>query len=116
MNEEHKFFTGMFAFAGHGLEELVILEPRPIYTVPPNKRAQFIYGRIGNPTTEFLYVALQRDGKSVRLFPCGPKSGITVPLAIIDDTLSGSTVELKIAAPEGLVAKVMIDVGFVEFE
>jgi len=116
MREEHKSFIGMFAFAGRGLEEPVSLEPPPVYTVPPGKRAQFMYGRIGNPTSEFLYVALQRDGKSVRLFPCGPKSGITVPLAIIDDCLPGSTVELKIGAPEGLAAKVMIDVGFVEIE
>ena len=116
MLEEHKFFTGMFGFEGRGLEEPVSLEPRATYTVPPNKRAQFIYGRIGNPTTEFVYVALQRDGKSVRLFPSGPKAGITVPLAIIDDCLPGSTVELKIAAPVGLATKVMIDVGFVEFE
>jgi hypothetical protein len=116
MHETHKFFTGMFAFAARGLEEPVSLEPKAVYTVPPDKRAQFIYGRIGNPTTEFLYVALQRDGKSIRLFPCGPKSGIHVPLAIIDDCLPGSVVELKIAAPKGLAAKVMIDVGFVEFE
>lgn len=116
MSEIHKFFTGMFAFEGRGLEEPVSLEPTAVYTVPPDKRAQFIYGRIGNPTSEFLYVALQRDGKSVRLFPCGPKMGITVPLAIIDDCLPGSMVEVRIAAPEGLVAKVMIDVGFIEFE
>ena len=116
MHETHKFFTGMFAFEARGLEEPVSLEPKAVYTVPPDKRAQFIYGRIGNPTSEFLYVALQRDGKSIRLFPCGPKSGIHVPLAIIDDCLPGSVVELRIAAPAGLAAKVMIDVGFVEFE
>lgn len=116
MHETHKFFIGMFAFEGRGLETPVSLEPKAVYTVPPDKRAQFIYGRIGNPTAEFLYVALQRDSKSMRLFPCGPKSGIHVPLAIIDDCLPGSIVELKIAAPAGLAAKVMIDVGFVEFE
>ena len=116
MVETHKFFIGMFGFEGRGLETLVSLEPKAVYTVPPDKRAQFIYGRIGNPTTEFLYVALQRDGKSVRLIPCGPKNAIHVQLAIIDDCLPGSVVELKIAAPEGLAAKVMIDVGFLEFE
>ena len=44
------------------------------------------------------------------------RAGSHVPLAIIDDCLPGSMVELKIAAPEGLATKVMIDVGFVEFE
>jgi hypothetical protein len=50
----------------------------------------------------------------MRLFPCGSKSGIHVPLGIIDDLLPDSVIELLIAAPEGLTAKVMIDRGFVE--
>ena len=104
----------MFAFEGRGLETPVTLEPKAVYQVPPDKRAQLIYCRIGNPTPEFLYLVLQRDGKPMRLFPCGAKSGIHVPLAIIDDILPNSLLELAIAAPEGLAAKVMIDLGFVE--
>ena len=50
----------------------------------------------------------------MRLFPCGAKSGIHVPLAIIDDILPDSVLELMIAAPKGLTGKVMIDFGFVE--
>lgn len=50
----------------------------------------------------------------MRLFPCGARNGIHVPLAIIDDILPDSVLELSIAAPEGLSAKVMIDLGFVE--
>jgi hypothetical protein len=50
----------------------------------------------------------------MRMFPCGAKSGIHVPLAIIDDILPDSVLELVIAAPEGLTAKVMLDLGFVE--
>jgi len=114
MFEEHKFIQGMFGFEGRGLETPVSLEPRAIYQVPPDKRAQLIYCRIGNPTPEFLYLVLQRDGKTMRLFPCGGKSGIHVPLAIIDDIPHDSVIELAIAAPEGLTAKVMIDLGFVE--
>jgi hypothetical protein len=37
-----------------------------------------------------------------------------VPLAITDDILPDSVVELVIAAPAGLKSKVMIDMGFVE--
>ncbi len=114
MFEEHKFVQGMFAFEGRGLEAPVSFEPRAVYQVPPDKRAQFIYCRIGNPTPEFIYLVLLRDGKTMRLFPCGGKSGIHVPLAIIDDILPNSVLELVIAAPEGLKAKVMIDLGFVE--
>jgi len=104
----------MFAFEGHGLESPVSLEPKAVYQVPADKRAQLIYCRIGNPSPEFLYLVLQRDGQPTRLFPCGSKSGIHVPLAIIDDLLPDSVIELLIAAPEGLTAKVMIDLGFVE--
>jgi hypothetical protein len=114
MFEEHRFVQGMFAFEGRGLETPVSLEPKAVYQVPPDKRAQLIYCRIGNPTPEFLYLVLQRDGKTMRLFPCGGKSGIHVPLAIIDDILPDSVIELVIGAPEGLTAKVMIDLGFVE--
>jgi hypothetical protein len=114
MFEEHKFVQGMFAFIGRGLESPASFEPKVVYQVPADKRAQLIYCRIGNPTSEFLYVALNRDGKPMRMFPCGAKAGIHVPLAIIDDILPGSVLELVIAAPEGLAAKVMIDLGFVE--
>jgi hypothetical protein len=57
---------------------------------------------------------LQRDGHPMRLFPRGAKAGIHVPLAIIDDIPHDSVLELLIAAPVGLSAKVMIDLGFVE--
>jgi|HubBroStandDraft_5_1064220.scaffolds.fasta_scaffold185845_2 hypothetical protein len=114
MFEEHRFIQGMFAFKGTGLETPVSFEPKVTYQVPSDKRAQLIYCRIGNPTPEFLYVALNHDGKSMRMFPCGAKAGIHVPLAIIDDILPDSVLELVIAAPEGLTAKVMVDLGFVE--
>ena len=114
MFEEHRFVQGMFAFEGRGLENPVSFEPKAVYQVPSDKRAQLIYCRVGNPSSEFLYVALNRDGKSMRMFPCGAKSGIHVPLAIIDDILPESVLELVIAAPEGLKSKVMIDLGFVE--
>ncbi len=114
MFEEHRFIQGMFAFKGRGLENPVSFEPKVTYQVPPDKRAQMIYCRVGNPTAKFLYVILQQDGKPIRMFPCGRESGIHVPLAIIDDILPGSVVELSIAAPKGLKGKVMIDLGFVE--
>ena len=114
MFEEHRFVQGLFGFEGSGLETPVSFEPKAVYQVPSDKRAQLIYCRIGNPTPEFIYLVLQRDGKPMRLFPCGGKSGIHVPLAIIDDILPDSVLELIIAAPKGLTGKVMIDLGFVE--
>lgn len=114
MFEEHRFFLGVFAFNGRGLENLVSFEPKLVHQVPADKRAQMIYCRVGNPTPEFLYVALKGNGKPMRLIPCGGKSGIHVPLAIIDDLPPDSLIELAIGAPEGLSAQVMIDMGFVE--
>jgi hypothetical protein len=114
MFEEHRFIQGMFAFQGRGLETPTSFEPKVLYRVPSDKRAQLIYCRVGNPTSEFLYVVLNREGKSMRMFPCGAKAGIHVPLAIIDDIPADSLLELVIAAPEGLTAKVMIDLGLVE--
>ena len=114
MFETHRFVQGLFAFTGRGLETLVSFEPKATYQVSPDKRAQLIYCRIGNPTDEFLYLVLQRNGHSMRLFPCGAKSGIHVPLAIIDDIPHDSVLELVIGAPAGLTGKVMIDMGFVE--
>jgi hypothetical protein len=114
MFEVHRFVQGIFAFQGCGLETPVSLEPKASYQVPPDKRAHLIYCRIGNPTAEFLYLTLHHDGKSMRLFPCGAKSGIHVPHAISDDILPDTVIELMIAAPEGLAGKVMIDLGFVE--
>jgi hypothetical protein len=114
MYEVHRFVQGLFSFEGLGLENPASFNPKAIYQVPPDKRAQLIYCRIGNPTPEFIYLVLRRDGKAMRLFPCGGKSGIHVPLAIIDDCLPDSVLELVIAAPERLAGKIMIDLGFVE--
>jgi len=114
MFEEHRFVQGMFAFEGRGLETPVSFEPKVVYRVPADKHTPLTYCRLGNPTPEFLYVVVERDGTPMRLFPCGAKSGIHVPHAINDDILPDSTIELLVGAPEGLSAKVMIDLGFVE--
>ncbi len=114
MFEEHKYIQGMFAFEGRGLEVPVSFEPRVVYRVPSDKHTHVTYCRLGNPTTEFLYVVVERDGKPIRLFPCGAKNGIHVPHAVHEDILPDSVIELRVAAPEGVAAKVMIDLGLVE--
>ncbi|MGH8554520.1 MAG: molybdopterin oxidoreductase [Gammaproteobacteria bacterium] len=114
MLETPRFIQGTFAFEGRGLETPVSFAPKLTYQVPPDKRAQFIYCRVGNPTLEFVYVVMERDGRPMRMIPCGAKAGIHVPLAIVDDILPDSVLELTVAAPEGLAAKLMIDVGLVE--
>lgn len=114
MLETPRFIQGMFAFEGRGLENPTSFTPKLTYQVPGDKRAQFVYCRVGNPTPEFLYVVMNRDGQPMRLIPCGAKAGIHVPLAIVDDILPDTVLEITVAAPERLVAKLMIDVGLVE--
>lgn len=114
MFEQHKFVQGMFAFKGRGLEKPVSFKPKAVYRVASDKRAQPIYCRVGNPTSKFLYVVLTCDGKPMRMFPCGGNAGMHIPLAVIDDILPDSILELVIGAPEGLSGKIMLDFGLVE--
>lgn len=50
----------------------------------------------------------------MRYFPVGAKSSIHVALAVIEDLSPGTTVEVLIAAPQGLKSSVVLDVGFME--
>lgn len=114
MLEKSAFIQGLFSFEGSGLEKPVSFQPPVTYKVPPDKRAQTIYFRGGNPTTELVYVVLTRGGKPMRYFPIGAKAGIHVPLAVVEDISPGTPVELLIAAPAGLKSSVLIDIGMLE--
>jgi len=114
MLEKSAFIQGLFSFEGTGLEKPVSFQPPVTYRVPSDKRAQTIYFRGGNPAAELIYIVLTRGGKPMRYFPIGAKAGIHVPLAVVEDIPPGSQVELLIAAPAGLKASVLIDVGLLE--
>jgi hypothetical protein len=114
MNETPKFIQGVFTFQGAGLSRLAPLTPAATYKVPYDKRAQLIYLRAGNATSELVYLALNRGGKSMRLFPVGAKEAIHVPLSIVEDVDPESELELCIGAPEGLVGAIVIDMGVLE--
>ena len=114
MNETPKFIQGVFTFHGAGLTRLAPLSPVAGYKVPFDKRAQLIYLRAGNSTSELVYLALTRGGKSMRLFPVGAKEAIHVPLSIVEDIDPESELELCIGAPEGLAGALVIDMGVLE--
>jgi assimilatory nitrate reductase catalytic subunit len=82
--------------------------------VPYDRRAQLIYLRAGNATSELVYLALNRGGKSMRLFPVGAKEAVHVPLSIVEDVDPESELELCIGAPEGLDGAIVIDMGVLE--
>ena len=114
MNETPKFIQGVFTFRGAGLSRLAPLAPAATYLVPFDKRAQLVYLRAGNATSELVYLALNRGGKSMRLFPVSAKGAIHVPLSIVEDVDPESELELCIGAPEGLEGSVVIDMGVLE--
>jgi hypothetical protein len=114
MSESPKFIQGVFTFRGAGLGQPVPLRPPAKYKVPFDKRAQLIYLRVGNSTPELIYLALNRDEKSIRLFPVGAKEAIHVPLSIVEDIDPESELELCVGAPEGSDGSIVIDMGLLE--
>ena len=109
-----KFLNGTFAFTGLGLSASAPLEPPLAYTVSSDKRSQMIYLRAGNSTAELIAVHLMRGGKPFRSFPVGAKAGIHVSLAVVEDLEPDSTLEVLVAAPNGLRGNVVLDIGFME--
>ena len=114
MVEKPVFIQGLFSYVGSGLGTPTPFTPPVTYVVPPDRRAQTVYFRAGNPSPELIYIVLTRRGTPMRFFPVGAKAGIHVPLAVVEDIEPGSSVELLIAAPRGAESTVLIDVGFME--
>ena len=114
MSESPKFIQGVFTFRGLGLGQPVPLKAPATYKTPFDKRAQLIYLRAGNSTSELIYLVLNRDSKAIRLFPVGAKDAIHVPLSIVEDIDPDSALELCVGAPEGLDGSIVIDMGLLE--
>jgi hypothetical protein len=112
--EKPAFIQGLFAYEGSGLVNPVPFQSSARYLVPPDKRAKTIYFRAGNPAPEMIYLVLTRRGQPMRYFPVGAKGAIHVPLAVLEDIPPGSSVEVLVAAPEGLASTVLLDIGFME--
>ncbi|WP_428484884.1 hypothetical protein [Rhodopila sp.] len=109
-----RFLNGAYHFIGNGYDKPNLLDPRLVYTVPFDKRAQLIYVRLGNSTSEMIYLSLMHDGKPIRLFPVGAKSASHVPLAVVEDLPPDSRIELFLAAPSGCSGSAVVDLGLVE--
>ena len=62
MLEKPAFIQGLFAFEGAGLGNPMSFPMPVVYLVPPGKRAQTIYFRAGNASTEMIYLVLTRAG------------------------------------------------------
>jgi hypothetical protein len=112
--EKPAFIQGLFEFEGKGLSSPVPFSSPAVYRVPKDKRAQTIYFRAGNASPEMIYLVLTRSGDPMRYFPLGAKSSLHVALAVLEDISPSSTIELLVAAPNGIKSSVVVDVGFME--
>lgn len=109
-----RFLQGIVTFEGRGLDEPVSLGDGFRYVVPAGVTAQPLYFRGGNSTGELICAILQRDGSPMRYFPIGARSSVHIPLRVIEDLAPDTAVELRLAAPAGLIGTLIADVGIVE--
>ncbi len=114
MYSKPQFMQGVFRFEGQGLTNPHLLTPEMVYTVPVGKRTQFVYFRAGNSSAEMVTVVLMRDGSPMRYFPIGAKGDVHVALAVVEDLMSGTKLEVHLAAPEGVSGVAVLDIGLVE--
>ncbi len=109
-----RIITGIFSFRGSGFAHPSSLDGLEPYIVPADKRTQLIYLRAGNSTGELVTLVLLRNGTAMRLFPLGAKSGMHIPLSVVEDLFPETRLELRIAAPEDLSGTLVLDMGLME--
>ena len=114
METTPRFFNGVYAFTGAGLAAPALLDAALTYTVPGDKRTQMIYFRGGNSADAMVAVSVLRDGKPFRTFPIGAKGAVSVPLAVVEDIMPDSKVEVYVGAPEGVSGHIVLDIGMLE--
>jgi len=108
------FLQGIYAFEGAGTGKPVPLHADLTYTVPAGVTTQPLYFRGGNDTDELVTIVLVRGGTPMRYFPIGARASTHVALAVVEDIEDGTTLELQLAAREGLAGTVVVDLGLVE--
>ncbi len=114
MHSQPRFLQGAYPFEGQGLDKPCPIAASLSYVVPAGVTAQPVYFRGGNSSDELISVVLVRDGVPMRWFPIGAKSDTHVALRVVEDITADSRLELHVAAPEGLAAMVVVDLGLVE--
>jgi hypothetical protein len=116
MSTNHRFIQGIFTFEGRGLDSPTSLGIKANYSVPTDKRAQLVYLRAGNASTELVNVVLLRDAEVMRYFPIGAKASMHVPLAVVEDIFPETKLELQVSAPLHATGSLVLDLGLVEID
>jgi hypothetical protein len=114
METTPRFLQGIFPFSGTALDKSALLATTLSYLVPGDKRSQLIYFRAGNSSGEMIVLSLVRDGKLMRLFPIGAKGAMHVSLAVVEDMMPDTKLEVFVAAPAGTSGSVVLDIGLLE--
>ncbi len=109
-----QFLNGVYTFEGAGYDKVEPLSDRLVYIVPADRRAQLIYLRAGNSSSELVYLVLMRDGVPMRYFPLGARAAEHVSLAVVEDLAPDTRLELFYAAPAGVSGSFVIDIGLLE--
>ena len=114
MNSHPRFLQGAYPFEGRGLTEPKPLGAGLIYTVPGDRRAQLVYFRGGNSSTDLIYALLVRDSEPMRYFPIGAQGACHVPLRVVEDLSPDTELAIHVAAPDGTAGTIVVDVGIIE--
>jgi assimilatory nitrate reductase catalytic subunit len=114
METTPRFLQGIFPFTGEGFDKSSLLGATLSYMVPGDKRAQLIYLRAGNSSDELIVLTIVRDGKPMRLFPIGAKADSHISLAVVEDLMPDTKLDVFIAAPSGVSGSVVLDIGLLE--
>jgi hypothetical protein len=114
MDSIPRFIQGVADFAGEGLAKPLPLDDRLNYRVPGDMRSQLVYFRAGNSADALINLVLMRDGKLMRNFPIGAKAAMHVSLAVVEDLMPDTRLELLVAAPVGVTGTVVLDIGLIE--
>jgi len=109
-----QFLQGIHPFEGLGMDKPFLVDPELTYVVPEGWEAQAVYFRAGNSSDELVTVVLLRDGVPMRLFPVGAKESVHVSLRIVEDLLSGTRLEVHLAAPASVSGWLVLDLGLME--
>jgi hypothetical protein len=115
MYSKPHLIMGIFPFEGRGLAQPVPLGEGVAYVVPAGRRAQLVYFRAGNNSDEVVCATLLRNGTPMRLFPVGARANTHISLAVIEDLLPQTRLEVVLAASKGTPGEFVLDLGLVEF-
>jgi hypothetical protein len=114
MEATPQFLRGVHSFKGSGYDKPQPVDVGLTYVVPSDKRAQLIYLRAGNSSSELIYLVLLRDGKTMRYFPIGAKASEHVPLVVVEDLSPDTKLEVLLAAPAETGGYLVLDIGILE--